>query len=115
MLLRHPNRFGKAAAWDAPLMMDRPGKYGSGPIFGTDDNFAGYRVATLLDRNAALLRDDKRLLLFGYGNFRDEHRKAHELMDRLRLAHEYRDGPARKHGWHSGWVKDAAEWLLAMP
>jgi hypothetical protein len=115
LLLRHPNLFGKAAAWDAPLMMDRPGKYGSGPIFGTDENFAGYRIATLLERNAALLRDDKRLLLFGYGNFRDEHRKAHELMDRLRIAHEYRDGPARLHDWHSGWVKDAAEWLLAKP
>jgi hypothetical protein len=34
-------------------------------------------------------------------------------MDRLKVAHEYRDGPARKHDWHSGWVKEAAELLLA--
>ena len=30
LLLRHPDVFGKAAAWDAPLMMSEPGKYGSG-------------------------------------------------------------------------------------
>ena len=30
LLLRHPEVFGKAAAWDAPLDMDAPGKYGSG-------------------------------------------------------------------------------------
>ncbi len=34
LLLRHPDLFSKAAAWDAPLMMDKPGKYGSGDIFG---------------------------------------------------------------------------------
>jgi hypothetical protein len=33
----------------------------------------------------------------------------------LKLAHEYRDGPARKHDWHSGWVKEAAELLLPAP
>ena len=39
MLLRHPDVFGKAAAWDAPLMLDRPGRYGSGDVFGTPENF----------------------------------------------------------------------------
>ncbi len=47
-----------------------------------------------------------------YGGFRDEHERAHELMEKLKIAHEYRDGPARKHDWHSGWVKEAAELLL---
>ena len=54
----------------------------------------------------------RRLILLGYGNFRAEHEQAHELMDRLKVAHEYRDGPARKHDWHSGWVKEAVELLL---
>ena len=34
LLLRHPEVFGRAAAWDAPLMMDSPGKYGSAPSSG---------------------------------------------------------------------------------
>jgi enterochelin esterase-like enzyme len=115
LLLRHPDLFGKAAAWDAPLMMDKPGAYGSGDIFGTAENFAGYRVSKLLEDNAAKLQKEPRLVLLGYGNFRDHHRQAQELMEKLKVAYEYRDGPARKHDWHSGWVKEAAELLLAAP
>lgn len=113
LLLRHPDLFGKAAAWDAPLMLDKPGKYGSGDVFGTAANFADYRVSKLLDEKAAKLQKGRRLILLGYGNFRAEHEQAHALMDRLKVAHEYQDGPARKHDWHSGWVKEAAERLVA--
>ena len=42
LLLRHPDLFHRAAAFDAPMMMDAPGKYGSGPIFGTVENFRNY-------------------------------------------------------------------------
>jgi S-formylglutathione hydrolase FrmB len=113
LLLRHPDTFGKAAAWDAPLMMDAPGKYGSGEVFGTADNFAGYRVSKLLEGCAAELKPGKRIGLFGYGNFRGEHQQVHALMEKLGVPHEYRDGPARKHDWHSGWVAEAAGWLVA--
>ncbi len=115
LLLRHPDAFGRAAAWDAPLMLDRPGKYGSGNVFGTADNFAGYRVADLLATEAGRLRADPRLVLLGYGNFRADHQAAHALMRELGVAHEYRDGPARPHDWHSGWVADAVGLLLAGP
>ena len=112
LLLRHPDLFGRAVAWDAPLMMDRPGKYGSGEIFGTDANFAKYRVSTLLADQAEPHQKEKRLILTGYGNFRGEHLAAHALMEKLKILHEYRDGPARKHDWHSGWVGEAVELLL---
>jgi hypothetical protein len=29
------------------------------------------------------------------------------------VAHEYKDGPERKHDWHSGWVAEAVEFLAA--
>ena len=112
LLLRHPDLFGKAAAWDAPLMMDKPGKYGSGDIFGTAEHFEGYRVSKLLEDKAAMFQKDNRLILLGFGNFRAEHVQVHALMDKLTIAHEFRDGPARKHDWHSGWVKEAVERLL---
>lgn len=112
LLLRHPDLFQKAAAWDAPLMMDKPGKYGSGDIFGTADNFDGYRVGKLLKDKADKFPKEKRLVLLGYGNFRADHEKAHALMDKLKIAHEYRDGPECKHDWHSGWVKEAVELLV---
>ena len=112
LLLRNSDVFGRAAAWDAPLMLDKPGKYGSGDIFGTADNFDGYRVSKLLEANADKLQTEKRLILLGYGNFRAEHQQAHALLDKLKVAHEYRDEPDRKHDWHSGWVKEAAELLI---
>lgn len=112
LLLRHPDRFDKAVAWDAPLLMDKPDKYGSGDIFGTAENFEAYRLSKLLEEQADQFRERKRLMLIGYGNFRTEHEWAHALMDKLKILHEYRDGPQRKHDWHSGWVKEAVELLV---
>lgn len=112
LLLRHPDRFSKAAAWDAPLMMDAPGKYGSGPIFGSAENFEHYRVSRLLEKYADRFRNEKRLVLLGYGNFRPQHVAAHEFMEQRNIAHEYHDGPERDHDWHSGWVKQAVELLV---
>lgn len=112
LLLRHPDLFGRAAAWDAPLAMDRPGKYGSADIFGGDDNFQKYRVTKLLEEAAGTLGEGRRLGLFGYGNFRDDHRVAHDLMERLQVAHDYHDGPRREHVWGSGWVGEAVEFLV---
>ena len=115
LLLRNPDLFGKAAAWDAPLMLDRPGPYGSGDIFGAAENFERYRITTLLKARADTFRKEKRLILLGYGNFREQHEKVHALMTALKIAHQYRDGPARKHDWHSGWVAETAGLLLAAP
>ena len=113
LLLRQPDMFGRAVAWDAPLMMDGPGRYGSGPIFGSKANFAGYEIAGLLRNRAAQLQDERRLSHFGYGNFREHHEAAHQLMNELGIQHVYRDGPKREHSWHSGWLPEAVEMLMA--
>ena len=113
LLLRHPDVFGRAAAWDAPLDMDRPGRFGSGEIFGDDGNFQKYRVTRLLEERAGKLGEGKRLAVLGYDNFRESHKVVHNLMERLKITHEYRDGPRRKHDWHSGWVPEAVEFLAA--
>jgi enterochelin esterase-like enzyme len=112
LLLRHPDLFAKAAAWDAPLMKDKPNEFRMRPIFGTQANFDNYRVAGLLEKRAAGFRKGKRLILLGYGNFRQHHRQAHELMLKFGIDHHYRDGPKRKHIWESGWVSEALEMLL---
>jgi len=93
-------------------MMDRIGKYGSSNIFEVQANFEKYRVAGLLRMQGKTLGGDKRLILTGYGNFRQEHEQIHSLMDELKIPHEYRDGPQRKHDWHSGWVPEAVELLI---
>jgi hypothetical protein len=95
--------------------MDKRGKYGSGDIFGTADNFEKYRISKLLGATADKFQAQKRLVLLGYGGFRAEHDEVHTMMTKLKISHEYRDGPSRKHDWHSGWVKEAVELLLENP
>ena len=112
LLLRHPKSFAKAAAWDAPLMMEQPNRFGMGGIFGTQENFQQYQISKLLERRADELRGRKRLILLGYGNFREHHQKAHAVMEKLKIDHEYRDGPVRKHEWGSGWLPEAVKMLM---
>ena len=112
LLLRHPDVFYRAAAFDAPLMMDAPGKYGSGPIFGTVDNFQRYQISSLLEQRATDLRKTpSRLLLIGQGNFQPEHVQIKDRMKTLQIPHTWNAGTAREHSWHSGWVPDAFEFL----
>jgi len=111
LLLRHPDLFGRAAAWDAPLMMDAM-KYGSASVFGSQNNFQAYRIADLLQTNGSRLGAEMRLIMTGFGNFRADHERAHLLLDQLAIKHIYCDGPQRKHDWHSGWLPEAVESLL---
>jgi hypothetical protein len=113
LLLRHPEKFGKAAAWDAPLTMSRYGRFGSRPIFGTQDNFELYQVTRLLSKRAAELTQEPRLIHLGYGNFREHHEAIEELLDELQIRHIYHDGPHRKHVWGSGWLAEAMRALAA--
>ena len=111
LLLRHPDVFGRAAAWDSPMQMDKP-DFGSQAIFGTQENFERYQVSKLLREKAAALGASKRLILTGYGGFAKGHETTHAQLEELKIPHEYRDGPERKHEWSSGWVSEAVELLM---
>ncbi|MBT4865365.1 MAG: hypothetical protein HON53_09630 [Planctomycetaceae bacterium] len=112
LLLRHPDVFQKAAAWDAPLMKDAPNQFGMGPIFASQENFERYEVTKLLAQRADLLRKTERLVLTGHGGFREHHQQTHQLLERLGIHHDYRDGPNRKHHWNSGWLEEAVGLLV---
>jgi hypothetical protein len=114
LLLRYPRLFGAAAAWDAPLLLSRPDRYGMAPIFGTLENFQKYEITRLLPQHAAEFRTRQRLFLTGYHGFRDHHWQAHALMDQLDIRHVYREGSPRRHFWHSGWMPEAVQLLLSV-
>lgn len=114
LLLRHPEWFGRAAAWDAPLTEPAPVRFGMGEIFGTQENFDRYRVETLVRTEAGRLGDKPRLVLLGFGNFRDQHVRVHEKMLEWGVPHVYRDGPVRSHHWDSGWVPEAVALLASL-
>lgn len=111
LLLRHSDTFGRAAAWDAPLMMKPPGKYGSKPIFGTEENFARYQLSSLVTHAAQLEFHADRLIHAGYGNFRSEHVEMNTLLESLKLQVVFLDGPKREHHWNSGWLPEVVKLL----
>jgi hypothetical protein len=112
LLLRHPELFSRAAAWDAPLYKVRPDQFKMDQVFGTQANFEQYEIAKLLPLRAKELAGSPRLLLLGYGNFHGDHQAIHALLDRQQTAHVYRDGPQRKHEWSSGWLPEAVKLLF---
>ncbi|MCU0978893.1 MAG: esterase family protein [Pirellulaceae bacterium] len=112
LLLRHPDVFGKAAAWDAPLAMSQPNRYGMEEIFATQENFERYRITSLLKERAVVLQTGKRLVHLGYGNFRDQHLAVELLLNELQISHVFRDGPQRPHAWDSGWLPEAVQLLV---
>jgi hypothetical protein len=115
LLLRHPDIFYRAAAFDAPMMMDAPGNYGSAPIFGTADNFRRYQISTLLEQRATDLRKEpSRLMLIGKGNFQPEHVQIKSRLESAKIPHTWIEGPVREHSWHSGWLPEAIDWLTKL-
>ncbi len=113
LLLRRPDLFHAAAAWDAPLMKTRPDEFEMPAVYGSAQNFAHYALPGLFRQQAELLRQSApRLGLFGFGGFREHLHAAHELLERLHIPHVYADGPRREHRWDSGWLAAAAQFLL---
>ena len=108
LILRNPELFRAAAAWDAPLMKEKPDQFGMDGAFVTQENFERYQVSRLLREKAETFRASKRLAL------RDHHRRAQALLEELKIPVEYQDGPALKHVWGSGWVEGSAAALDAM-
>lgn len=111
LLLRHPDLFGKAAAFDAPMMMNAPGKYGSGPLFGTPENFRRYQVTELLLQSAAVREVRPRLGLIGRGNFDSEHQQLQQFAQQQQIPLYVLDDRKREHSWSSGWLIPAMDWL----
>ena len=113
LLLRHSDIFGRAAAWDAPLMMAQFDRFGAAEVFATQQHFECYRLQNAAKNKAADLPTGKRLIFTGYGGFREQHQQMHELLNALNIPHEFRDGPERTHDWHSGWVPEAVDLLFS--
>jgi len=114
LILRNPDLFSAAAAWDAPLMMEKPDQFETPQAFVTQQHFEGYRVARLMREKAETFRAAKRLVLAGYGNFREHGQRAHALLEELRIPSAWRDGPWRRHAWNTGWLEEVVPDLMAL-
>ena len=113
LLLRNPDLFARALAWDAPLAQQTPYKLGMLDIFNTQENFERYDVWDLLATRAEMLQPTRdRLALMGFSEFRGHHQATHHHMLRLGIPHCFIDGPKCDAAWNSGWLSNAVDFLL---
>ena len=116
MLLRHPDEFGRAFAFDSPLGLSNPNFDEFNKIVGTQANFENYHVMDLIRDQSPLLRTQgPRLFMMGYyfDFTRRDMDAADRLMTSLGIPHGYLPGPQRSHRWDSGWVGQAVATLLS--
>ena len=113
LLLRHPQVFEKALAWDSPLMMSDLKRGLSRDVFGNQRNFERYQVTRLLAAEGAQFRTDSRFVVLGYHGFRRDLQGIHAFMQARHIAHVYHDGPLREHRWGSGWLPGGVALLLS--
>lgn len=125
LILRHPDVFGYAVTWDAPLMLrEWVPAWGMDQHFGTEENFQKYRPADLLETQAHFFREKNRLVLLGEkyfgagpdGRFQQEHHTiwAHEEMTRLGILHHFDNSLSFEHTWHGGWVRPAIDAMMPL-
>ena len=107
LLLRNPELFAAAAAWDAPLMEETPKDYGMKETFGSLENFNKYRIPLLLKEKAPLFIKEKRIALSGNSLFGEQMEQAHKLLDGLGIPHDWDNSTKREHKFGSGWEREA--------
>lgn len=120
LLLRHPDIFHKAAAWDSGIRVDvgptdadynREDKIRKN--FGSDENFGRFRVTTLLKTRGKELGDEVRLFYYSCDKTTRTigGSRIHNLMVEEGIPHRYLMEPYREHRWDSGWMAEAVDFL----
>lgn len=122
ILLRHPEVFAAAAAFDSPVMKTRPDQWEMPYFWPSPERFQDFAIPHLLRTRGGELGSTPRISLHGYGNFgknapdwsHDHLSEAHDLLDELGVAHLYDNETYRAHRWDSGWLPDAVAALARM-
>ncbi|HKU28034.1 MAG TPA: alpha/beta hydrolase-fold protein [Candidatus Sulfotelmatobacter sp.] len=115
LILRHPDLFQAAAAWDFPAELDNisafPDLSGN---FADQENFSEYEIPALITANAAEFQHENRLWISGdQGIFTHDMTKLHRQLTALSIPHTWVQGGYRRHDWSSGWLEGAVEYLAA--
>jgi len=119
LLLRNPDVFYKAAAWDSGIRVD------TGPIdeddrarriseyFGSRSNFEDHRVSNLIKTRGKDLGDKERLFYYNTQGIRAQGGvELHRQMVEAGIPHRYYYETTRRHRWDSGWIPLAVEFLV---
>jgi hypothetical protein len=108
LLLRHPDVFGRAGAWDAPLNQHNRKEY-----YCTDAYFnANYSIPKLLKEKADIFAGKPARFAFASKGFGGAP-PVHQLMDQLKIPHFYDEALVGNHAWTSGWFGPLVDVLMS--
>lgn len=122
LILRYPDFFGYAAAWDAPLMFRRF-HYGMKRVYGTRAQLDRFRPDLLARRQKRFFRKRCRLVLAGEKDWGrsipapggGSHTAAfHALLDRAGIRHRYDDTLRVPHRWDRAWMAPVLKALVSL-
>jgi len=114
LLLRHPDLFERAVAWDAPIDKTRPDQFKMIDVFGTEAHFERYAVPNLVRERAETFRaGEARLILMPNGDTGHPMAAVHRQLVMLGVPHVYDATGPLEHHWESGWLPEAAARLLS--
>lgn len=114
LLLRHPDLFERAVAWDAPIDKTRPDQFRMLDVFGAEENFAQYAIPTLVAARAKELAAEVEPRLVLMPNRDGDHAMngVHEQLVKLGIPHIFEPTDHLQHHWESGWAPRAAALVL---
>lgn len=113
LILRHPDIFRAAAAWDAPAETQSLSRFKLLSVnFGTQANFELYNIPNLVKEKAAIFRQQNRLWISGdQCMWTADMDQLNDQLTEAGIPHLWVAGPIRVHSWHSGWMEGAAAGL----
>lgn len=126
LLLRDPEFFGYAAAWDAPLALLEEDwqSFGIPQAAGNIETFAKFSPVNLAKSAPRQLKRQNRLVITGEANFGSDPRKKygpaghtqryHALLDQQGILHTYDNTLKTPHAWNTLWLKPTVEMLLSL-
>jgi glucose/arabinose dehydrogenase/S-formylglutathione hydrolase FrmB len=115
LILRHPNVFSAAAAWDAPAQLTNMSNFPNMLLnFGTEANFDNYEIPTLITTNAGPFTSKNRLWISGDDSaWTADMVQLHDQATAASIPHTWVRGGYRQHSWGSGWLDGAVTALDA--
>ena len=117
LILRNPNVFTAAAAWDAPAQLNDLSAFPGLPInFGTQANFDLYYIPSLVLSSAPAFQPQNRLWISGdQVVWTADMIQLHNQLTASSIPHTWVQGGVRAHSWGSGWLDGAVTALDAYP
>ena len=119
LLLRHPDTFNAAAAWDPGGLLkpyEPENTNNLSDASGSETQYDRYQLDASIRQNAAHFRGRERIAISGYSSdaFLQRLRALRDFLDREDLSYFYSESAQVPHRWYTGWMEQALSSLQQM-